>query len=377
MTAGAILEWAVEDPFTGQADGMAMMRVTAAQPPDAFGMFVDGEFLGASSPAKAGLLAGIFMPGPGCAVLHLCSAHGQCAIPAAPRPVVHSKCFRIRTAESLTEPWVRGASPGGGGAGSFGSANPAAAGALNLPAPGAKPEEPPVEDRDKHEKLKKRLRELKRQAEGNDAQVGLFARAQKRQKVNSKKKGKKKKKKKKDLSSSDTSSSSLFHDDPPRQESAGSRIAQLAAAAPGTLLEAGLDEVRKFLVARGGVDEQAAARLAPMMVTYLRTVWATSHKAGEVSMRNSAELEVLAESMDALLSGNLEQLGDLLMQRFKAVQVAGTHGWKLAGELDLSNKGDVTLVSPEEMAAAADARRRALKLEEAVSKASQRDRAAR
>ena len=41
------------------------------------------------------------------------------------------------------------------------------------------------------------------------------------------------------------------------------------------------------------------------------------------------------------------------MQRLKALQVASKHGWAFAKQLELTNRHDVNLVSPEELAEAA------------------------
>ena len=104
------------------------------------------------------------------------------------------------------------------------------------------------------------------------------------------------------------------------------------------------------------------------MVTYFRSVWQSAHPSAEVGPRNNTELELLAESIDLLLRGDLPALGDMLMQRFKAVQVASTKGWKLASELEVRGRDDCTLVSQEEMAEAERARLRTYRLEESIAK---------
>ena len=40
----------------------------------------------------------------------------------------------------------------------------------------------------------------------------------------------------------------------------------------------------------------------------------------------------------------MARVGDMLMQRFRSVQLAATHGWKVASELELSNHEDDSLV---------------------------------
>ncbi len=67
---------------------------------------------------------------------------------------------------------------------------------------------------------------------------------------------------------------------------------------------------------------------------------------------------ILAEMLDCLLSGELPQLGDLLMQRFKSLQVSHTHGWKVANHVQVTPAQGVTLVSNRELRSAQASRKR-------------------
>ena len=83
------------------------------------------------------------------------------------------------------------------------------------------------------------------------------------------------------------------------------------------------------------------------MMTYFRSVWQGSHPASEVGQRNNNELEMLAGVIDQLLVGNLAAVGDILMQRFRCVQLASTHGWRVATDFELGAAQDGSLVTSE------------------------------
>ena len=84
-------------------------------------------------------------------------------------------------------------------------------------------------------------------------------------------------------------------------------------------------------------------------------------------MRNKSEMELMAECLDSLLRGELPRLGDILMQRLKALQVAAKHGWAFAKKLELTNRHDVNLVTPEELAEAARVSIQQARLAESIS----------
>ena len=56
--------------------------------------------------------------------------------------------------------------------------------------------------------------------------------------------------------------------------------------------------------------------------------------------------------MDHLLSGNLAACGDALLQRFKAVELAGKAGWAVASRMELIPQSAVSAVPSEEREAA-------------------------
>ena len=86
--------------------------------------------------------------------------------------------------------------------------------------------------------------------------------------------------------------------------------------------------------------------------TWLNSICPGRKTPSEIGPRNAEELLSLAAAIDALLNGSLESLGDILMQRFKGVQLAIEKGdWSMANKLQPVADGSVNLVSTEEMAA--------------------------
>ena len=69
--------------------------------------------------------------------------------------------------------------------------------------------------------------------------------------------------------------------------------------------------------------------------------------------RNPGELKMLAEGLDALASGNLPKLGDVLMGRFQAIETAVQDGdWATAQYLDPANASRISLASLDDRLAA-------------------------
>ena len=118
----------------------------------------------------------------------------------------------------------------------------------------------------------------------------------------------------------------------------------------------------------GEVDSAAADTLAPLMMTYVRSVWLGAHPPSQVGARTNAELEMLAMVIDRLFLGNMSAVGDILMQRFRCVQLASSHGWQVASQLGLSNRADASLVPMEMREEALRDHRREAKITEGLRK---------
>ena len=79
------------------------------------------------------------------------------------------------------------------------------------------------------------------------------------------------------------------------------------------------------------------------MMTYCRSVWPGAHLASQFGARAKADLVMLATVIDHPYVGNMPSVGDILMQRFRPGQLANSHGWQVAGQLDLLNRADASM----------------------------------
>jgi len=130
-------------------------------------------------------------------------------------------------------------------------------------------------------------------------------------------------------------------------------------------LEHGLRTMGRYLSERGQADRPAGEQelLHPRVVRYLTTV-AAAARAQPLGLRNERELRTLAEGLDYFMEGKLAELGDLLMQRYKAVETAASDAsWEIARHYELIPDTGVSAVSFSERAAATAMRQRELKLE--------------
>lgn len=146
-------------------------------------------------------------------------------------------------------------------------------------------------------------------------------------------------------------------------------LLQKAQKHPGNLLRSGLEEMNRYLVARSGEDNQAGGSWRNQRVTaYLSQVLFTQYSPQTMEVRNSREFLTLAEAIDQLMSQNFAAVGDLLMQRFKALESSLGQGWSVARHQELIRPEHATLTRPEEMAFAARAALQQSRLEEAVKR---------
>ena len=102
--------------------------------------------------------------------------------------------------------------------------------------------------------------------------------------------------------------------------------------------------------------------LSPRVVRYLTTVVQVSAAHG-VSVRNERELRTLAEALDALLTGDITRAADIVMMRFKAVELATTsQDWSSAKFLELIPQTQVSSFTDMEKEAIAKQKLRDAKL---------------
>ena len=106
----------------------------------------------------------------------------------------------------------------------------------------------------------------------------------------------------------------------------------------------------------GAASHKVLEEMAGRAVSYLNAIFLGSHGQDQVGMRTSQEMRTIAEALDALSEGKLPQLGDLLMQRFKALELSvSDKGWTLAAQVDITGKPTGLTNETEKMLAARSA----------------------
>lgn len=193
-------------------------------------------------------------------------------------------------------------------------------------------------EEDKKEKLKRKL-EKKRSRHDEDDDVGRLARRKRRS-----------------IKDSDSDGEGST-DSEPGFRVASSRevdLVQMSKKDPGCLLRSALKEMSRYLAARGEANRDDP--LQGKVVSYLH----------QILLR---ELITLASSLDLLLEGELGRVGDLLLQRFKAIEasLAADGNWMVARHQELI-PGQASLSTKAELTEAARAELRAQKLRQQMSK---------
>lgn len=204
-------------------------------------------------------------------------------------------------------------------------------------------------EEDKKEKLKRKL-EKKRSRHDEDDDVGRLARRKRRS-----------------IKDSDSDGEGST-DSEPGFRVASSRevdLVQMSKKDPGCLLRSALKEMSRYLAARGEANRDDP--LQGKVVSYLHQILLPQFpKAG---LRAQRELITLASSLDLLLEGELGRVGDLLVQRFKAIEasLAADGNWMVARHQELI-PGQASLSTKAELTEAARAELRAQKLRQQMSK---------
>ena len=128
-------------------------------------------------------------------------------------------------------------------------------------------------------------------------------------------------------------------------------VQEIASARPGALLQNGLSLMHEIanptdVVSRGRQVLPQAAR------SYLTQVL-QNLKGRSLTGRDRRELETLATGIDLLTAGKLDQMGDLLMQRFKSIETMHRDGSQAVGMMQelLPNYSDgATSLAEKEIA---------------------------
>ena len=103
-----------------------------------------------------------------------------------------------------------------------------------------------------------------------------------------------------------------------------SRVVRTATKQPGKLLAAGLKELGAFLEHK--VDASTGEELPPRVLTYLLTVFHATVPPSKCGPALAQELRTLAIAIDLLCAGKLDELGDVLMQRFQSAEIRASSG---------------------------------------------------
>ena len=72
------------------------------------------------------------------------------------------------------------------------------------------------------------------------------------------------------------------------------------------------------------------------MLAYLTSIFHAKHPPAEVGVRTAKEMRLLATAIDSLIKGELPQVADMLMQRFKALELSvADKSWAVAHALEV------------------------------------------
>ena len=84
------------------------------------------------------------------------------------------------------------------------------------------------------------------------------------------------------------------------------------------------------------------------VMTFYHAVLFMPHYAG-IGDHTAQEMATLAEIMDCLVDGRLDRLGDIAMQRYKALACATDEGnWALSSEVEIVDNRQRSLLTDEE-----------------------------
>lgn len=136
---------------------------------------------------------------------------------------------------------------------------------------------------------------------------------------------------------------------------------------PGKLLRSGLEQMSRFLAQRVGEGAVAESWRGQKVSAYLNQVLFTQHPPSVIGLRNARELTTLSMALDLLMEQKFPELGDLLMQRMKAVEVSLTEGWSVANHQELIPAPKASLTTEQERSFAARQVVQRRRLEDVVS----------
>ena len=129
-----------------------------------------------------------------------------------------------------------------------------------------------------------------------------------------------------------------------------------ARESPGSLAEQGLMRMEGYFIQSGGgmaLVGPSRSVLPPVALAYLSTVYLPTHPESQIGLRSAREMRTLAMSIGLLLGGHILHGLDVLLQQFKALELAAEQGsWSQARWLELIPTSDVSSWSREDLRSA-------------------------
>lgn len=137
---------------------------------------------------------------------------------------------------------------------------------------------------------------------------------------------------------------------------------RLSKKHPGKLLRRTMKELQRYLGEMGAEGDAPESWMRYRVLGYINQIVLVQHPPNTIGVRNYRELITLGNGIDFLLQGRLAELGDLMVQRLKALETSfGEQGWHTARHQELIPPQAASLTTEEE-------RRRAARQELANSK---------
>ncbi len=149
----------------------------------------------------------------------------------------------------------------------------------------------------------------------------------------------------------------------------GSDLHRLSKRHPGKLLKSGLEEMGRYLADRIGEAGEEVPWHQRRVMAYINQIMMSGPQGASVGVRNQREAMTLGGALDLLLSGSLASLGDLLMQRLKALETAmQDQNWQAARHQELISPQMASLSTTTEKELAGKAEMRQQKLRQMMTK---------
>ena len=123
----------------------------------------------------------------------------------------------------------------------------------------------------------------------------------------------------------------------------------MAASSPGQLYNMAVAELSKYMGDKATDSSDPEYLQGRVFTNYLTTMFFATHSTDRIGSWKAREMRTLCAALDALRTGSLPRLADLLVQRLKACETAITTGDpEAASQLELIPHQDIGLTSIEE-----------------------------